>query len=307
MQAIIPQKLKIKNDSVPENDAPAWNANTEYPVGTKTMDDHKVYQALSEGNKGKRPSLLENSEGADAPWIFLDATNKYKCIDAYNYSQTVAPEGATELVIQVPFDRPANALGLLNMSAASVTITLTATTLNSEGKEVTEIVWESGTVDLLRDSSDWWDYCFGGYRQQRDKVFTAIPPVTGTLTITLSGGRPAIGNILVGEHVIFGTSEYGIRTGFVSYSNVTTDNFGRVTRTKRRSAKRGSFPVFVDEADLDAVQQILEDLDGDPALWIGDNGTGHQSMIIYGDLKEYEGSLDSYGAGKANFEIRGVI
>ena len=296
MQAIIPQKLKILNDSVPEDDAPLWNAATAYALETQVIDDHKIYKAIKE-NTGKQPSIEENSSGTNASWLWTGVTNKYACIDTQNYTQTVAPEGATELVIQLPFERPAIAVGLLNMKAAAVSVTLTS------GDAV---IWESGESDLLRDSADWWDYYFGGFRQESIRVFTGIPPVTGVLTVKLTGNRAAIGNILVGEHVIFGETEYGVSTGFIDYSVNTTDGFGNEVWVKRRNAKRGSFPVFINPGDLDYVQQILSDLSGNPALWIGDNGAGFQSMIIYGFLKEYEGSLDNYGRATANFEVRGI-
>ena len=298
MQAIIPQPLKILNDSVPEDEAPLWDAESTYAKGDEVIDDHKIYRALTE-NTGKQPSITRNSTGGDASWAWLGVTNKYACIDLQNYTQTTAPEGQTTLVIEIPFERPAVAAGLLNIDAAMVHLELVA----SSG----DVAWESGEVTLQRDSSDWWDYYFGGYRQDKVKVFFGIPPVSGILRITLYGGRPAIGNILIGEHVTFGLTEYGVRTGFIDYSINTEDSHGNTVWMKRRNAKRGTFPVFIDPADLDYVQQTLADLSGNPALWIGDNGTGFQSMIIYGFLREFDGGLDAYSRATGNFEIRGII
>ncbi len=65
--------------------------------------------------------------------------------------------------------------------------------------------------------------------------------------------------------------------------------------------------MFLDPKDLDHVQRRLSELSGNPALWIGDDGTGFQSMIIFGFLKEYEAGLDTWGRATATFDVRGIV
>ncbi len=296
MQAIIPQPLSILNEPVPENEAPLWDENTEYQEGAKVIDKHYVYLALTE-SQDKEPSGNCDMEGA--PWRTVSITNQYACLDIYRATQTVAMEGQTEVAITVPFVRPATGVGLLNIKATSLRVTLK----DGDG----EIAWDSEEKSLLRDSESWWDYYFGKRREETDLVLAGIPPITGELTITLTGPRPAIGSIIVGERVILGQTQYGARSGFIDYSVSGTDAFGNEVWVKRRNARRGTFPVFLDPKDMDHVQARLSELSGNPALWIGDDGTGFQCMIIFGFLKEYEAGLDTWGRATATFDVRGIV
>jgi hypothetical protein len=107
--------------------------------------------------------------------------------------------------------------------------------------------------------------------------------------------------------IFFGVTQYGVRSGFTDYSKVTVDDFGRYSWVKRGKAREGEFPVWIDRDDLDYVQDVLTDLAGAPALWIGDNGAGFRSMIIHGFLEEYEAGLGDYGRATANYVIRGTV
>lgn len=304
MQAIIPQALSVLNDSVPENEAPPWDAATTYTAGDKVIDDHLtqggtfrwVFVAL-EATQGVRP--FGNSDIAGAPWRAVNVTNRDACIDIYRHTQTIAPEGATELTIAVPFTRPASAVGLLNMAAASLTVTLT----DSGGNEA----WSSGKVNLLSDSTDWWRYYFDIFQFTEDLSFTGIPPVSGELTVTLYGGRPAIGSIIVGELVDLGRTEYGATTGFIDYSANSTDEYGNEVFIKRRNAKRGEFTCFSPPSAMAYIQRVTARLSGRPTLWIGDDGTGFENMLIHGFVREFSVRLDAWSRTTATFELRGIV
>ena len=196
------------------------------------------------------------------------------------------------------------------MDAASVTVTLTAGDAFDDGTGLMaggEVQWSSGEVSLLRDSASWWEYWFGRFVYTRDVTFRGIPPMSGTLTVTLHGGRTAVGNILVGQHVIFGGTEYGVSSGFIDYSQTNVDGYGNEVWVKRRNAKRGSFPVYIHRNDIDYVHSVLSDLSGNPALWIGDDGVGFSSLIIYGFLREYDMGITNWDGNVANFEVRGIV
>lgn len=296
MQAVIPNKLKIVECSVPENDAPLWDKAKAYKKEERVILNHYIYEAVAE-NENKNPE--SNADFQDAPWRFVGPTNQYACLDIYNYTQTQAGEKEKTLTIKVPYTIPATAIGLLNMRAVKATVSVTSTWNE-------EIFY--GKYDLLKDSLHAWDYWFGPFRYQKDLVLTQISPVDGELSITLEhGDRPAIGMIVVGQKVEFGLTQYGARSGFVDYSQQTTNAYGNVTWVKRRTARRASYPVFIHPQDADYVQDALSELSGNPALWIGDNGAGFRSLAVWGFLKEFDDSFKDYGANNANFEVEGII
>lgn len=298
MQVLIPQSLGILESSVPEDDAPAWDAETMYTEGMRVIDDHYVFQCRTE-NTGVRPS--ENADIDGASWRTVSITNQWACLDIYGYTQTQAAEGETKLTITVPFTRPASGIALLNMRATAVTVAVH----DSDG----ELVWSDEGKDLLKDVRDWWEYWFEPFRFERDYIASGIPPVSGTATITLEyGNRPAVGTIVVGEHVVFGGTRYGVQSGFTDHSQITTDTFGNSVWTQRRKARKGTYPVWFAPSDLDYIHGRIEDLLGAPALWIGSDGVrGLNSLVIFGFLKEYEASVDAFSYVSANFEIQGII
>lgn len=312
MQALIPNKLKILNNSVPETEAPLWDESASYAEGDRVIQDHYVYEAV-EASTGKQPSGNADMDGA--PWRTISVTNKYACIDIYGYTQTVAPEGATELVIKVPFDRPATGFGLLNMRATKVEVSIT----DVSGSEV---VWDGGAISLLENSRSIWHYLFDSFRYikdlsesdvfdlltyRNDTAFTSLPPRTGVLNITLRGNRPAIGTVVVGETVSLGLTQYGPTFGFKDFSVATMDEYGNPVYRERKKAKIGTFTVFIPPEDLDYIQQRIMDIGKRPTLWLGDDGKGFQSMIIFGRLKEYSPTLAAYGQGNATFDIEGFV
>lgn len=296
MEAIIPQNLSILNDSVPEDEAAPWDDNTTYAVGDEVIYRHYHYTALLQ-NSGKNPA--DNSDFDGASWFSLGVTNKYACIDLYNSTQTIAPQGETSLTIQVPFSRPATALALLNMTATSVHAVMTLL----DGTEM----WDSGEVKLIEGVTSWWDYFFSSILPIEDKVFSDIPPLSGVMTITLYGGTPAIGNIIVGELVDLGSTLYGVEPGFTDFSRSETDDYGNEVFVKRRNAKRASFSAWAHPSRLDYIHKACSRLAGIPALWRGDNGAGFESMIIYGFLREFSPTVENISTLRINYEIRGVV
>lgn len=186
------------------------------------------------------------------------------------------------------------------MSATSVKVSVQDT-------EGAAVIWGGEKRQLTRDTLRWWNYFFDPPRYDEDWTVTGIPPISGILEVELYGGRPAIGSIIVGEHVQLGYTKYGPRFGFKDYSVNTTDDYGNPLWVKRRNAKRGSFISYIPPKELDYVQQRLSDITGSPALWIGDDGCGYQSMTIFGFLKSCDTSLVAVCNGEATFEIEGIV
>lgn len=296
MQALIPQKLRILESSVTENEAPQWNQSTTYAVGALVIYEHYIYQAL-QANTGKVPA--DNRDISGAPWRTMSITNQWACLDIYRHTKTKATEGQTTLTMSVPFDRPATGFGLLSMEASSVTATIVDTN--------DSVIWGGETHELLEDTVSLWNYFFDPFRYQEDWAVTGLPPRKGTLVIELYGNRPAIGAIVVGEVVNLGATQYAPRFGFKDYSISTTDDYGNVVYVERKKAKIGSFPVYIPPQDLDYVTRRVRDIGSRPTLWLGDDNIGYQSMIIFGRMREYDPALVAVSKGAATFDIEGFI
>lgn len=321
MYVIKPQPgLYVKNDSVPEDEAPQWDAEISYATGDRVIRDHYVFRAL-EDNQGKDPRT--ESDTATAPWMTLYVTNKYASITKTTSKQTVAPEGATELVIQVPFERPSIAVGLLELVATSVSVSVSAPVLDEngnpvlddDGNPVEETVWDSGDVRLLQISNSLWGYFFTPFRYSRGWLFTGIPPTSGTLTVTVKGGRPAVGAIVPGELIDLGGTQLPLDFGIRNFSKFKYDDFGNTTLSKGRIVRRCTCKTVGIPGDIDYIHNRIVEIAGEPALFISDDrlvtpgweGKGLEATTVLGVVTNYSPSLVATAKGELTFDIEGLI
>lgn len=234
MKLIEPQAIRLLSSTVPENDAPAWNAGTAYEIGDSVIHEHRVYKAVT-ASTGKRPD--QNCEGTDAAWRLMGPTNRYAMLDQYVSTQTVAPMGAETLTFTVTFNR-CTAFALLNFKATSIRAVV---------KDGDGLVMYDRTVNTLKDVDGYWKYYFLPLERIVDQAVTNIPmsPVA-TLYVSLTQeGGPALGQVIAGQSWPIGTTQYNTRLGIRDYSRKDTDEFGNTRLVKRANAKRTSLPLYL--------------------------------------------------------------
>ena len=188
MKLIEPQAIRLLSSTVPENDAPAWDADTAYEIGDSVIHEHRVYKAVADST-GKQPD--QHSEGTDAAWRLMGPTNRYAMLDQYVSTQTVAPMDAETLTFTVRFNR-CTAFALLNFKATSIRAVV---------KDGDGLVMYDKTVNTLKDVEGYWEYYFRPLEMIVDQAVTDIPisPVA-TLEVTLTQkGGPALGHIVAGQ------------------------------------------------------------------------------------------------------------
>ena len=218
MKLIEPQAIRLLSSTVPENDAPAWNAGTAYEIGDSVIHEHRVYKAVT-ASTGKRPD--QNCEGTDAAWRLMGPTNRYAMLDQYVSTQTVAPMDAETLTFTVTFNR-CTAFALLNFKATSIRAVV---------KDGDGLVMYDRTVNTLKDVDGYWNYYFLPLERIVDQAVTNIPmsPVA-TLYVSLTQeGGPALGR-----------SSRGRRGLSVRRSTIPGSASGTIPeRTPTSSATRG--------------------------------------------------------------------
>ena len=160
MKLIEPQAIRLLSSTVPENDAPAWDADTAYEIGDSVIHEHKVYKAVADST-GKQPD--QHSEGTDAFWRLMGPTNRYAMLDQYVSTQTVAAEDV--MTFAVTFNR-CTAFALLNFKATSIR----AVVRDGDG-----LVMYDRTVSTLKDVDGYWNYYFLPLERIVDQAVTNIP------------------------------------------------------------------------------------------------------------------------------------
>lgn len=306
MLVVVPELLTmLDGTTVPENDAPAWDKAKAYKAGDKVVQKHYVYQAIKD-NTNVEPYV--SHIGSSGTWQPVGTTNLYKCLDWYSHTQTVAPEGATEMTFVVPWVWGSTACALFNMSATSADITITSTADN------TTLFAEQ--YDLLGGCSDWWEYFFGEQAYRKNLTVRNIPPVGGTLTVTLRGVRPALGMIIVGRqyaffkgvaHEAYGKTLYGARTALEGYSTQEIDqDLGTVTSTPRYNGGRIQASIVVHPEDVNYVTGVLNKAKIVPCLWLCDNGTDCDPLNVFGFLSTDDGVFEGPCSNQYSFTIKGI-
>lgn len=301
MKMIPPKTPEILASSVPEDDAPLYAASVAYAEGETCIVEHRVYTSLKADNKGHYPP--ENVSGVDAWWRDMGPTNRWRALDAKISTQTVAPEGETELSFTLSFSR-CTGFAVLNVSATEFEARVVKT---GRTAPVFDRVYK-----MRRGVTSYYGFFFDRYRYKKDIVQVDVPLSSRseiTLVFRYAQG-PAVGHIVVGRVRDIGATLYDVSAGIQSYSRVETDDFGDTTIVVRPSAKLYSGKLYVHPGKFDEVYQLLSDQDGKPALWMGDNRSsergGLQALTAFGLMNAFNMPVVGPNEANVNFEIKGL-
>lgn len=236
-------------------------------------------------------------------WLNIGSTNRWKMFDKTVQSQTVA---TTTFTTQVRFSDFVDTATFLNVSGTSIAVVVSTP---SDGNIY------SRTIDLATDESpimDLWDYFFVGFKIKSDVIFDDIPPyanATYTITITSPVGQvAAIGAALFGLSKDISSAkkgvEQGARVGITDYSIKTRDAFGNYVITERAFSKRANWTVYVENTEIDDIQNILASCRAIPVLYIGSKK--YASTLIYGFYKSFDVTIAYPEFSVLDIEIDGL-
>jgi hypothetical protein len=195
-------------------------------------------------------------------------------------------------------------LALLNLSAASVTITVT------DG--VSGPVIYTKTQVLTGEIVDWNEYFFADTEIERNQaVFIDMPPFfinTYTRIQIVGDGAVSIGTCTYGKVFTIGSSEYGFTSGITDYSIKQTDEFGETVFIPRAFSKRMSGRVLVNNAELNKVQRALYGLRAVPALWFATQDPSlEEALVVFGYYKDFQTDISYQNYSYCSLEIEGLI
>lgn len=252
----------LVSSTVPEPDASsgevAWSSGVSYAAGNTVVRSttHRRYKRLAPG--GVDAALPEN-----APSLWADAgpTNRYAMFERDRNTQTI--HGNT-LTVQLAVNQRVDTLGLLGLRAsyARVVQTSAGTTLLDR------------TYGLLRrDTRNWSDYFFGGFKQLKNLLRRDLVPVASsviTVTLTNASEPVRIAGLVVNKAVYIGRVLSDAESDARNFSEIERDNFGGVVLRRQRSVPNGAYTVIVEKSRVDELLELRdEQLNGVPALWSG--------------------------------------
>jgi hypothetical protein len=287
----------LTSTDVPETDYAVYVAWTTYATGTTivVIATHKVYESLQDANTGNYPP--DNTGGTTPWWLEIGATNAWKMFDTQVGTQTSQADG---IVVETAPGR-INSLALLNISAASVAITLTDPTDGVVYSETVSTVSASGI-------NDWYAYFFEPIVRDSELVKLDIPAYSAaTLKVEFIevGETVACGMMVVGNKKLLGMTQWQPEISILDYSRKETDAFGNPTLIVRKSARLLNADIVLPTSYVNEVRKTLTDYRATPAVWAGD--PDFQSTIIYGFYRSFSLVLSGPSTSDCNIEIEGLI
>ena len=290
----------IVSTNVPENDYLAWSSASTYGLGDRVIltSTHKIYESLQVTNTNHDPVTAFDW------WIEVSPTNRWKVFDLSNQSQTAYPANSPpNITYTVALGQVVGVIGILNLTGASaVTVTV--------DDPVYGVVYQK-EIDFTQVplQSTWWHWFFGTRTKSSNQVIVQDIPAypNAEITVSITGNTSlAAGVILFGQANQFSLGmKYGARLGIQDYSRKESNEFGDIVLIERAFAKRASFEVFIDNAEIDQLQNYLASIRAKPVLWIG--STIYESTTIFGFYKNFDILLSYVNHSDCSLEIEGLI
>ena len=278
----------IFSSNIEENDAPEWSSTVTYAEAQEVLYQHRVWESLIDGNLNHAP---DTGALADPPtWLDLGPANAYRMFDV---SPSTTSQRAESIEHVINPGRPIDALGFVNVSAASITVERLSpdwTVLWSETRQVDDVdALGSGEVD-----------------RATDVVFLGLPLSADLLRVTLlePGGTARCGGCLIGRQARLGDTLFGASIGIRDFSRKDTDEYGTTSIVKRGYSKTADFSLVFDSARLSAVQRQLAAVRAEPTLFVG--VTHRDVTIVYGFYRSFQLVISNPVRSTASIEVEGL-
>lgn len=285
----------LASTNILENDYGAWSGATTYALGDRVIvvatNTHQVWESLQAGNLNHTP--------ASSPtwWVLVGATNRWKMFDASVGAQSTR---ADLIDFTLEFSERINAIGLLNLTAASVQVTATSA---ADG-----VVYDQ-TFDLTSDSgiTDWYAYFFEPVVRKTDLFVSDLPPYADLsirIQVVNTGTTSALGECVAGLSREIGGVQYGATVGIQDYSVKQQDAYGNFSILERAYSKRGQFNVSMDAGITSEVERLLAEYRATPILYVGSDDI--DATLIYGFFKDFNISIAFPNTSYCQIEIEGL-
>ncbi|MFY0682622.1 MAG: hypothetical protein JXR13_18765 [Thalassovita sp.] len=283
--------------NVPEDDAPEWEAGTEYTLGDRVIlaAGHSVYQSNVADNLGNDPSAVDSTA-----WLRVGATKAWRAFDDV-VSDPISQLGTISYTI-----KPASlvrGVGLVRVSAALATVRV----LTPSGQELVS------QTKYLADYSEMIDALAMVSippRQEDMTVFEDVICQPGNhleITIGDGTGTAEVSEIVIGDTLEIGTSLFGVDLGIDDWSIADRDDFGNLSVVERDYNDRASIPVAVKTNDIPRIRRKLAALRAKLALYYVSASGNDFGATIYGKYASFRILISGPNTSDAEIEIEGVI
>jgi hypothetical protein len=266
LKTLVITDANLTSSTVTEDDYDEWDNGDTYAIGDRVIlsSVHKIYQSLQSSNTNHDPLDDIQNDPANLPiwWVEIGATNKWRPFDGQ--ANNIATDSAPMNYVITP-DRVTDGISILNADCNDLNVTVTFDSVE---------VFNKDYMMTTRVVSNWYEYFFKPFQQQKNIYIDNLPPLIGaeiSITLNRDDGDVSVGIIAVGNSLYIGDAVYGATSDIRSFSRSEPNEFG-VTRLVRRQPKvltrqrviaEQSFTTFLFELrdDLESVVSVWTTVD----------------------------------------------
>jgi len=282
-------RFTLTSSTVPVEDYPAWDSDSTYNTDDIVIYDNKIYKSLVDSNQNNQPDI------SPLYWLFVSATNPYKCVDSYINTQT---ESDNDIVMWFDITKT-NGIALFNVEASSVVMEL-----YDKDDNLISTKEESAVTGI----SNWKDYFFTEF-DAIDRFFAPLPYVfQGKIKLTITKlNKAKVGMVIIGYLQDLGITLQGVSSGIDDYSKKMTDSSGNIYLEKGNYRDTLECKVFLYNTDFSTAKQRLVKLRGEPVLWIATDEDTYRELLLYGYYESFGFSISNSVTNELNLTLRGLV
>lgn len=282
----------------PDTTEAAWNAATSYTSGQRVIrtSTHRVYRNLIAGVNATAPELAPDrwfDEGPTNKWAWADTSVSTATAGVSPYSHTVQPGAFTDLAL----------FGLVGVYMARLEVSYSPGGAVTYAQNLTTEYWSSGDPYV--------SYYFDIPRFRNRLFFTNVP-ISSTCEAKLSlyaftaSGSVAMGVAAYGRFQNVGCQEYGASARTVSYSRITTDEYGTTKIVKGRKAKDLTGTIQVEKSEAGVVDDLVDRLRDIPLVVVANDDPDYDYLSTIG-LVDTETSASGPTHATINYTVKGLV
>lgn len=282
MRVIIPTEitdLMLQDSNIPEDDYDSWDGGTTYGLGDRVIAAHMIWESVQADNTNHDPE----TDLTNTWWVNIGATNRWRAFDHRIGGQVV---GGATIEYKLAMARTLNRIALFSMLAESVSITVTA-----PGNVV--IFDEEYDLSTRPTVGNFWEYIYNPFEFRVDVIIEVPLPSGSVLDLVITGGTiTKVGEIVLGEDLSVGETISGTNLGIVDYSVKERDEWGGIYIVPRSVTKTVNFIFKIDTNGAARVQQIMERVSNQMAVYYAGAGIDDLGTTIAGILRDYSLTLE---------------
>lgn len=275
---------------------------------------HEVYQRVDDGI-----SLLPPESDPDH-WIRVGLTNRWAMFDSNVNTRSVGGEDGLQVKL-----RPGmcNGVALLNLvDIRDMTIVCRYPSAGQPDSDTTRdyaqgitlrTVVAGGEVQMIyqvnlerRNVSDWKSFFVEPYEIRADVFFGFQSRSDVTIEISVPGGNPQVGALIVGNFVELGQVQLGIRAGVDDYNRYDTNQFAETSITQIGFLKTSSYSIVVPRWAINRAHSTLTSVMGRQTVFIASDDYQLAPTTVFGRCKNFEMTLDLPTEAIFTVETQGV-